>query len=227
MNKLTKDPLFLVALELNDVDMANFCKSNKKFNEQICKKDTIWYHKLSQLDKKYSKDIQKLKKEVNTLRNTRELYQLVKSLILAKEAFKVDWSLSELYNRERISLRYKKIEKIPNLSQFKKLRALNLNNNKIKEIPETLPDSLRELYLANNDIKQIPDTLPNSLQYLYLSGNQIEEIPKTLPNSLRLLLLAVNQIKEIPDTLPNLQIFDLRFNKIKEIPEKYKNFVEI
>ena len=44
MEKLTKDPLFLVALELNDIDMANFCKSNKFFNDQICKKDDIWYY---------------------------------------------------------------------------------------------------------------------------------------------------------------------------------------
>ena len=30
MNKLTKDALFLVAVELNDIDLANFCKTNKK-----------------------------------------------------------------------------------------------------------------------------------------------------------------------------------------------------
>jgi hypothetical protein len=115
MNKLTKDPLFLVALELNDVDLANFCKTNKKFNEQFCKKDDIWNYKLSRLDKKYSEDIQNLSQEVSVPIKPRELYQLVKSLIDAKEIFKLDWSLTELYNKEEISPTIFGIFFIPNI----------------------------------------------------------------------------------------------------------------
>jgi Leucine-rich repeat (LRR) protein len=237
---LSKDPLFLVALELNDVDLANFCKSNKKFNEQICKKDDIWNYKLSRLDKKYSEDIQELKKEVKT---PRELYQLIKSLIVAKEIFKVNWSLNELYNKKIIWIN-KEIKKIPNLSLFKNLRELDLSWNKIEKIPETLPNSLSELNLRHNKIEKIPETLPNSLQELYLGynkiikipmtlpkslqklsldDNQIKEIPKTLPNSLQELYLNSNQIEKIPETLPNsLQKLSLGNNQIKEIPEKYR-----
>ena len=243
---LSKDPLFLVALELNDVDLANFCKTNKKFNEQICKKDTIWNYKLSRLDKKYSEDIEKLRNEVET---PRELYQLVKSLIVAREIFKVNWSLTKLYNKEEISLSNEGIEKIPNLSLFKNLEELYLKYNKIEEIPEILPNSLKKLCLNHNKIEKIPDILPNSLELLYLDynkiekipvtlpnslqrldlgNNKIEKIPETLPDSLKKLYLINNKIEEIPDNLPNsLQKLDLRYNEIKDIPEKYRYIVKV
>jgi Leucine-rich repeat (LRR) protein len=244
--KLTKDIIFLIALELNDVDLANFCKTNKYFNEQICKKDDIWNYKLYKLKelKEYSEDIKTLSKEVNT---SRELYQLVKSLIVAKEIFKINWSLTKLYNEKEIFLWNTRINKIPNLVLFKNLQKLEMRDNKIEKIPQTLPNSLKKLDLSDNQIKEIPEILPNSLEELwlnrnkiekipflnslkelYLSDNQIKEIPENLPNSLKELYLSYNKIEKIPDILPkSLQKLYLNNNKIEKIPKKYKKIINI
>jgi Leucine-rich repeat (LRR) protein len=201
MNQYTKDILFLIAIEFDDIDLANFCKTNKYFNEKICKSDTIWNYKLSQLSKKYSEDIENLRNEVN---NSRELYQLIKSLIVAKDVFKLDGNLTKLYNRGSINVSNKEITNIPNLSLFKNLKTLSLSDNKIEKIPETLPDSLEELWLYNNKIEKIPDKLPNSLKTLDLTANKIKKVPDTLPTSLKELWLINDEIM---------------------IPEKYKNIV--
>jgi Leucine-rich repeat (LRR) protein len=222
MNTLPKDLLFILALNLNDEDLSSLCRTSKRFNEQICKKDDIWNYKLYQL-KEYSEDIQKLKKEVN---NPRELYQLVKSLILAKEAFILDLSLTELYNKNDIILINKGIKKIPNLSLFKNLKSLGLRGNKIKEIPETLPEDLETIQLYGNKVEKIPKKLPKSLKVLYLSNNKIKEIPDTLPEGLQKLYLNFNEIEKIP-FLNSLETLSLRGNPIKEIPEKYKKLIKI
>jgi Leucine-rich repeat (LRR) protein len=191
---------FLIILKVNDLDLANFCKVNEYFREKIYKSN-IWNYRLSQLSKDDLEDIQELKTEFNT---SRELYQLVRSLIVAKEIFKVDWSLTELYNKKIIYLTNKGIKKIPNLSLFKNLEQLELKNdeyelkdkNKIEKIPDTLPNSLKKLYLGMNKIKEIPETLPNSLEILDLDFNNIKEIPKKLPKSLEELYLMANKIKK-------------------------------
>jgi Leucine-rich repeat (LRR) protein len=230
LKDLPKDPFFLIILKLNDVDLANFCKVNKYFRKKIYKSN-IWNYRLSQLNNEYSEDIQELKTEFNT---SKELYQLVKSLILAKEIFKVDWNLTELYNKKIIYLTNKGIKKIPNLSLFKNLEQLELKNdeyehkddkNKIEKIPETLPNSLKVLSLGMNKIKEIPETLPDSLEVLDLDFNNIKEIPKKLPKSLEELYLMANKIKEIP-FLKSLKILDLDYNDIKELPDNLPDSLE-
>ena len=46
MEKLNKNELFLLALEMDVADILNLCKTNKKFQEKLCKNDDIWRYKL-------------------------------------------------------------------------------------------------------------------------------------------------------------------------------------
>jgi Leucine-rich repeat (LRR) protein len=225
MINLTKDTLFLIFLKLNDSDLVSLCKTNKYFKEQLYKSN-VWKYKLEEL-KEYSKDIQELRKEVDVPRNPRELYQLVQSLINVKKVFTTKWSLSELYNKELIIFSNGEINKIPNLSLFKKLKTLILFGNKIEKIPETLPDSLQGLNLSSNKIKKIPKTLPNSLQKLYLASNKIEKIPDTLPDSLEVLDLRNNKIENIPDTLPDSLTILYEKIEVGYLQYLYLNFVNL
>jgi len=47
MDKLEKDQLFLLALELDLPELLSFCDSSKRINELICKRNDIWYYKLN------------------------------------------------------------------------------------------------------------------------------------------------------------------------------------
>ena len=51
MEKLNKDELFLLAIELDLPSLLNFCLTSKRFNEVICKKESFWVNKL---DRDYS-----------------------------------------------------------------------------------------------------------------------------------------------------------------------------
>ena len=47
MDKLEKDQLFLLALELDLPELLSFCSSSKRINDLICKRNDIWYYKLN------------------------------------------------------------------------------------------------------------------------------------------------------------------------------------
>jgi len=46
LEKLNKDELYLLALELNLPDLINFCRSSKRINEKVCKNREIWIYRL-------------------------------------------------------------------------------------------------------------------------------------------------------------------------------------
>jgi hypothetical protein len=48
LQKLNKDELYLLALELDLPDLIRFCKTSKKINEKVCRSNEIWIHKLKE-----------------------------------------------------------------------------------------------------------------------------------------------------------------------------------
>ena len=45
MNRLPKDLVTKLALELDNKDLTNYCRSSKKFNNMICNNYTFWMNK--------------------------------------------------------------------------------------------------------------------------------------------------------------------------------------
>jgi Leucine-rich repeat (LRR) protein len=102
-------------------------------------------------------------------------------------------------NKQSLNLNNNRITEIPNLN-LPLLQSLGLSNNRIIEIPNLNLLQLRDLFLGNNQITEIPigPHLPE-LTDLHLNGNQIEDItPEQLqqfPN-LRDLYLDQNPITQ-------------------------------
>ncbi|KAI9266055.1 hypothetical protein BY458DRAFT_513011 [Sporodiniella umbellata] len=110
------------------------------------------------------------------------------------------------------------------------LKALNLSNNAIKEIPEDLPmslPSLKYLDIDQNNIKALPKTLGTwkKMKELILGsedgGNPIGTIPTTIREmeSLRDLNLRSCEISHLePNTFgPSIETLDLSYNRLQEL----------
>ncbi|KAM8703041.1 hypothetical protein ACLKA7_005390 [Drosophila subpalustris] len=110
-----------------------------------------------------------------------------------------------------------------------RLTALLLPNNHIVELPPDIVNmrSLQKLDLMKNDLTGLPEDmgLLRKLQCLYVQHNDIKELPSFEGNeSLNELHASNNFIERVPkdlcSNLPHLQIFDLRDNKIKQLPDE-------
>ena len=75
MDKLNKDELFSIAIELNLPELLNFCSSSKRINNFICRRNDVWNYKLKRDFNRYIDEIKGTPREKYTL-----LYSL-KSLV--------------------------------------------------------------------------------------------------------------------------------------------------
>ena len=89
MEKVTKDVLFLFAVELDLPSFLRFCRSSKIVNEKVCKQDDIWKYKLN----KEFPDFTKL----GLKKSFREIYTLLYNLTIVKEKLKRSETIYELY----------------------------------------------------------------------------------------------------------------------------------
>jgi len=223
MENLNLDVLIKLALELNDIDLLALCTTNKSFNEKICNRDTIWRIKL--------KNYETLGFE-NLNLSPRQLYNLLKSLTIVKNHFKLKDTLLQLYDRKELSLIDIHQEIPKELGNLINLQKLSLSHKDIKQIPKELENlfNLEILSLTYNQIEKIPKELGNlsNLQTLNLTYNKIQEIPKELGKltNLKRLEISNNKIKKIPKELSNLFNLEeliLSVNEIKEVPKELGN----
>lgn len=103
---------------------------------------------------------------------------------------------------------------------------LDLSKSKLKEIPSAVLQfkNLRELNLEKNKISQLPsDFFFEHLEILNLTKNEIQVFPEVIcqNTSLKQLLMGKNNMDVIPDCigeLQNLIILDVWFNPITDLP---------
>ncbi|NXW77423.1 LRC72 protein, partial [Hirundo rustica] len=115
------------------------------------------------------------------------------------------------------------LRSIPSLSQFRRLRYLWINNNKIQDLTFLIKNYyLTELYLNNNELTDISGALKHlcSLQILFLHNNELKKLGKTVKElkgmiSLQTLNLFQNPLAYDPDYrlyviyfLPSVQLLD-------------------
>lgn len=110
------------------------------------------------------------------------------------------------------------------ISECRNVKKLVCSNNKLKTLPENLPQSLCELWCQNNRLICLPENLPQSLKIISCYNNKLKSLPKNLPKSLELLYCYYNDFTETPETLCQSleRIPKTQPNNIKEIWYKKK-----
>ncbi len=106
------------------------------------------------------------------------------------------------------------------------LRYLNLDRNRLRELPAGLPTSLRWLRLNYNEIANLPDGIGAlaKLERIYLRNNKLEALPDAIASCEMLedVELAGNNLAEFPASLaklPRLRNLDLTGNsRITSLP---------
>uniref|UniRef100_A0A8C2WU76 Fibromodulin n=1 Tax=Cyclopterus lumpus TaxID=8103 RepID=A0A8C2WU76_CYCLU len=106
---------------------------------------------------------------------------------------------------------------------LKSLTVLDMRENRLRKIPDNLPERLQQLYLEFNDIESVPAgflTTNPKLQFVRLAHNQLtdEGLPSNVFNVSTLveLDLSFNKLEKIPVVSRNLENLYLHANKIKE-----------
>ncbi|MEQ2195428.1 hypothetical protein XENOCAPTIV_012677 [Xenoophorus captivus] len=134
-----------------------------------------------------------------------------------------------------LQLSYNKITKISSTSfeGMSNLTTLKLQANVIDEVEGGFKDlkSLNMLDMTQNKLRRIPDSLPERLQQLYLEYNNIESVPAgflTMHPDLQFVRLAHNTLtdKGLPSSVFNtstLVELDLSFNNLEKIPLVNRN----
>ncbi|WP_407114862.1 hypothetical protein [Bradyrhizobium sp. LMG 9283] len=82
-----------------------------------------------------------------------------------------------------------------------RVRRLNVDDNQLNSLPETLPGSLERLYVSNNRLTSLPE-LSAGLRRLYAISNGLTRLPAELPLGLRRLNVNNNQLTDLPEPLP-------------------------
>lgn len=122
-----------------------------------------------------------------------------------------------------------------NMQQINKLQLLNLGNNLLTTLPETIATltDLTKLLLTENQFTALPATIGSfsKLRILDVSENDLSTLPRTIGNLTNLEWLNVfgNKLTSVPDTignLGNLRAFVAHFNRLTSIPETIDNFRE-
>ncbi|KAK5863761.1 hypothetical protein PBY51_000767 [Eleginops maclovinus] len=134
-----------------------------------------------------------------------------------------------------LRLGHNKISKIPSKSfeGMANLATLDLQANVIEDVGDVLKGlkTLTLLDMKKNKLRKIPDHLPERLQQLYLDFNEIERVPAGFLNmnpKLLFVRLAHNKLtdKGLPSSVFNVSTLvelDLSFNKLEKIPVVSRN----
>ncbi len=233
MERLHKDELILIAMNLEYSDIISMCETHPKFNESICRNDTFWFNKLRRDYPNYQ--------SFNIQSGYKDIYKTIYDIHDIKWRLRLGGSLLDLYNRKRLSLignaPYQGIENLPeSIGSLTNLQYLNVNGNLLQELPESIGNlsNLQELRSSRNNLKTLPNSIGNltNLTSLDLDRNDLKFLPDSIGNltNLQTLSLVHNLLEELPESighLPNLTLIRIRGNELSDIPESIKNNTKI
>ncbi|XP_053331576.1 leucine-rich repeat protein 1 [Spea bombifrons] len=142
------------------------------------------------------------------------------------------------YSLEHLQVSYCKLARVDmRMLCLKKLQKLDLSNNHIKKLPQTIGDlmCLQELTLHNNFLESFEvafcnSTLRNTLKSLDLSQNKLKALPVQFGQLKELINLKLddNELVQLPFTiglLSKLRFLSATKNKIQCLPSSFRSLV--
>lgn len=145
----------------------------------------------------------------------RKIHSLPKSIKILYCDFNELTYISNLpKNIEHINCGFNKLEYI-DITEHKKVRFLNIQNNRFRELP-TLPDNILVLKASFNPMKRI-GKLPANLHTLNLYNCMLEKID-SLPDNLKMFYCENNSLKDLPKLPPRLVHLNCSNNFIRYLP---------
>ena len=219
MDKLNKDELFLIAIELNLPELLNFCESSKKINKLICKKNDIWLYKLNKDYPNY--------KDFNIDKSYRKIYKTLYGLEKFKQKIKFKYSLLELYESTELFLPLYLREIPKEIKYLQNLTYLDVKNNRLTELPKEIGKlkKLESLDLRDNELTELPKEM-KKLQKLYgiaLDRNKFEKFPEVLKHLKNLKLLDINKNENFFKEIKKLNLKELYLDDEEIDFEKFKS----
>ena len=124
----------------------------------------------------------------------------------------------------KLSISFRGIKSLPDLTRFKNLEELYCSYNKLTSLP-TLPQNLKELNCSYNQLTSLP-TLPQNLQTFICSSNQLTSLP-TLPQNLITLYCYTNKLTllpNLPQKLEKLNCYNNKLNLLPTLPQNIEKF---
>ena len=165
------DEIYQIHFETNQLK-DKYNNENKVISNTVLAKSSAiknyFYHELIAMAKEFNKGID----------NNYYLDYLIK--------FGFEDVYFEIYSEETESIKImnKKLNKIPNVSKFKKLKYLLLTEANISTIDDSICElsELRFLVLRDNKITSLPKNIGmlKNLNFLHLFGNEINNIPDSI-----------------------------------------------
>ncbi len=132
-------------------------------------------------------------------------------------------SLEGMVNLTTLQLQANVIEDVGGVFKgLKSLTMLDMRKNRLRKVPDNLPERLQQLYLEFNNIESVPTgffTMHPKLQFVRLAHNKLTDkgLPSSVFNTSTLveLDLSFNKLEKIPVVSRNLENLYLQANKIK------------
>ena len=130
-----------------------------------------------------------------------------------------------------ISLQENK-ELLDSIGNLKHLKVLELNDNKLTELPTSIGEltSLEVLQLNFNQLTSLPDSIGSliNLKEILVYNNQLSELPNSFKNlhSLEVIHCANNNFNKIPEEIFNLRslkVLNFARNNLSVIPDKIQS----
>lgn len=117
---------------------------------------------------------------------------------------------------KKIDLGSLKLEYLPSLKRFSKLKLLDISNNQLHHLPE-LPEGLDVLYCHRNQLTSLRN-VPSTVTILMADCNKLKRISSEEIPSVKYLCVAQNQIERIVGFPQRLEYFYACANEFNSLP---------